>query len=51
MSFFFSLVDGTVSEVIHCKFIRENECVVVLSYPFFCVDIFVFLVSLKISGI
>jgi hypothetical protein len=52
---FSRLVDANVSEVIDCKFIRENECDVVLScqrvYPFYYLDIFEFLVSVKINNI
>lgn len=50
-----NLVDGKVSEVIDFKFIRENECDVLLScqrvYPFFYLYIFVLLVSVKISNV
>jgi len=52
---FSHLADGKVSEFIDCKFIRENECDVVLScqrvYPFCYLDICEFLVSVKIRSI
>jgi len=52
---FSHLVDGNVSEFIDCEFITENECDVVLScqrvYLLYYLDIFVFLIGVKISSI
>lgn len=52
---FSHLVDGNVSGVIDCEFVRENECDVVMScqkgYLLFYLGIFVFLIGVKISSI